>query len=173
MRIKDKVISCVMSFWFDDRFDECFFFLFVEIDVGLVWIDGLILHLILSCFWSFFLKGKIFFKSSEFIFVFFVLGESHILGQEHILGDLGSDFVEVAVVKQPMLRKHYFVRKMGWIYVGWLFVEGSSDVGVDCCIGGKVDSIINFFYLHAIVLSVIFSGQFLIGDCSFVCAFLY
>ncbi len=71
-----------------------------------------------------------------------------------------------------MLRKHYFVRKMGWIYVGWLFVEGSSDVGVDCCIGGKVDSIINFFYLHAIVFSVIFSGQFLIGDCSFVCAFL-
>ena len=44
---------------------------------------------------------------------------------------------------------------MGWLHIRRSFVERGGDVGVDCFIGWKVNSIVDLPFLYAIVLPVV------------------
>lgn len=50
---------------------------------------------------------------------------------------------------------------MGGFDVCWGPVEGGRDVGVDCLIGGEVESVVHLLYLYAIVLPVVFVSDLL------------
>lgn len=86
-RVKNEVVAIVFSLWLDDRVNECLFFLFRELDVGDMWVLGLIGDCILADLGSFLLLLQVLFEPFELLLVCFVLVETHILCQDNILCD--------------------------------------------------------------------------------------
>lgn len=50
---------------------------------------------------------------------------------------------------------------MSWLDICWRFVEWGRDVRVDRLIAGKIDSIVDFLLLYAIILTVVFFSDLL------------
>lgn len=60
-----------------------------------------------------------------------------------------------------MLRKEIFLRSIYWFDIRRFFVKWSCNLGVNCIISRKINSIIHFLNVNTIILSCIFCCNFL------------
>lgn len=51
---------------------------------------------------------------------------------------------------------------MGRLDIGWVFIKWGWDIRINSSIGWEVNSIINFLYLYAVVLSIVLFCNLLI-----------
>lgn len=62
---------------------------------------------------------------------------------------------------------------MSWFYISRFFVKRGWDVGIDCFIGRKVKTIVDFLYFHTVVRSIIFISNFLKFNHTNIVSLLY
>lgn len=63
-----------------------------------------------------------------------------------------------------MLREKDLIWQVGGLDVCWRLVEGRGDVGIDCLVGGEVESIVDLLLLDAVVLPVVLFSDLLKFD---------
>jgi hypothetical protein len=159
-----------MSLWFDDGLDECLFFLFGELNVRDMGIDGLIPHFVVSRLRRPLLQLKILLEMLKPHSVSLVVLKAHILSQDDVLADLRPHLVQIPIVEQPVLGEEYLIRQMGRLYLRRPSEQGSWDVRVDGVVGGEVKPIVDLLFLNAIVLPIVLLGNLLEFNHSNICS---
>lgn len=94
-----------MALWFYDRINKIFLLLFCHINHCHVRIDHVVLYSIITNIRTFSLQLQVLFETLELEAIGLIFLEVHILSQDNIFGDFRPNFVEITIVKKPMLRE--------------------------------------------------------------------
>ena len=101
--VENEVVTSRVAFWLYDRIDEVFLLLFCHINYCYVRIDHVVLYSIITHIRAFSLQLQVLFEVLEFQAIGLVFLKVHVLGKDHVFGDFCPDFVEVAIVEEPVL----------------------------------------------------------------------
>lgn len=107
------------------------------------------------------------------MWILLVLFKWHVFWKNYVFSYLCFNFIQVSVIKYPMLWKKNLIWQMHWLNICILLIEWSRDISINGLIVWKVQSIIYLFDVYAVILPIVFLSQFYKFNDSNICSFLY
>ncbi len=116
---------------------------------------------------------QILFKCLESLCISSIRFKIHVFSHYHILSYFSFDFIQIPIIKNPMLREKNLVRQVDRFNIGIFFVKRCRYAWINCIVGWKIESIIDILFdVYTIILSCIFFTNLHKFDHSHVTPFL-